>query len=278
MTENFSTAKEANRLALEHYAYFCHGGTHIEKIVPTFSQAKFFCHCRQSINEYYRNDFPGNTMSEEQLKKYKSILDEFEIDFYDLRCQKYKDGDKVGIKSPTGKVILPAKYDEIPELYDLFYRGWGRCMFNTVVVGGKYGIARYACNRNDFQGDINLEPEYDSIYRYFGYKRMAFFVVEQGGKKGLYNPWSKKFIIPIEQDEIYEVMDWDSCIVFQRDGKYGLLQDRLMTDNIFDDVDIRSEDYAKVPHNGDWYYLNCKGELTTEEDEAYFGSWSDYCK
>ena len=47
------------------------------------------------------------------------------------------------------------------------------------------------------------------------------------------------------------------------------------TGTIFDDIDIRSEQFAKGKIEDEWYFVKWDGKPTKNEDEAWSGSWYD---
>ena len=49
----------------------------------------------------------------------------------------------------------------------------------------------------------------------------------------------------------------------------------ISTDIIFDQLDIRSEEYARGLIGGDWYWVDHEGNPTKDISRRHFGGWYD---
>lgn len=110
---------------------------------------------------------------------------------------------------------------------------------------------------------------YSDIYLYLMGCDDPAFVCEKDGKKGLVDA-SGNYILPCEQDEIYETWGMQALIPFRRNGLYGLYQNGVCTDAAFQDLDLDEEREIKVKMQGKWGWVDKQGLFTQEESEAYF--------
>lgn len=173
---------------------------------------------------------------------------------------KAEDGKK-GLCDCNGKLLVPALFDDIPERYTQLNRG----NYIPVVRSGKYYLY-------DICRHILSSKAYDNIFRYICEDEC--FVVVNNGKVGLLNR-RLEIIVPVEMDEIYEMQDIDSCVVFTKEGKWGAYQFGRYASPIFDDLEVWSEQYVKVWLCGVQGWIDCDGNFTEDESMAYFGSWYD---
>ncbi|MEJ2489196.1 MAG: WG repeat-containing protein, partial [Sulfurovaceae bacterium] len=129
-------------------------------------------------------------------------------------------GDKVGLYTKEGKLILEAKYDDIATYDEDNFRFLIRDEYDkinktfiTMKFEGKYGII-------DKKGKEIAPPQYDHIY-YF----------KQGlAKVALYGKWGyidskNRVIIPIKYDVVYGFERGGLCKV-KLDDKYGYVNQK----------------------------------------------------
>lgn len=270
------TAREVNRLAMLHYEYhYDENGEPHKRTLPTPEQAEDYVQCVRMLQHYYENIEP---LSDEQLKELETKREMYDALHLDMRNTVFEENGKKGLKSATGKLLVPALYDAFPELYDdTIYRGWGYNWCCPVVVGRKYGLVQYACAKNRNQSTLITPCKYDIIFRYFGLWQ-SYFVCQMNGKYGLLEPHKGGEVIPCLQDEIYAAEDFDGIVAFKRDGKYGLYSPGHCTDAIFEDVKLQSEDYVVATIGKTFGYIDKSGNLTHFRQEAFFGSWNDLDK
>ena len=171
-----------------------------------------------------------------------------------------EDGKK-GLKDCNGNLIVPALFDDIPEIYSQHRRG----NLIPVVKNGEFHLY-------DILHQSLMPQKYDRVFRYFSEE--GCFVVINNGKKGLING-QLETIIPIEMDEIYEKQDTEGCIVFTKGDKWGAYHFGQYAPPVFERMEVESEEYVKVWLNGVQGWIDCNGNFTKDESLAYFGSWYD---
>lgn len=111
---------------------------------------------------------------------------------------------------------------------------------------------------------------YSDIYLYLmGWDEDPAFVCEQNGKKGLVDG-AGNYILPCEQDEIYENLSMETLIPFRRNGLWALVQNGTCTDAVFQDVDLEYGEYCRVRLDGKWGWVDKQGVFTLDEDKASF--------
>ena len=115
----------------------------------------------------------------------------------------------------------------------------------------------------------DLRDKYDEIKIYEGGRLDYYYgILDSNGNE----------IAPVIMDEVHEMIDADGCIPLVKDGKWGLVHLGLYVEPIYDKMEIWSEEYVKVWLNGVQGWLDIKGQFTTEESQAYIGSWYDFEK
>ena len=122
----------------------------------------------------------------------------------------------------------------------------------------------------------DLCSKYDEIKNYEG-GRLDYYLAKKNGKYGILDSKGNE-ITPVIMDEVHEMIDTDGCIPLVKDGKWGLVHFYDYVAPIYDKMEIRSEEYVKVWLNGVQGWLDNKGQFTTEESQAYIGSWYDFEK
>jgi hypothetical protein len=168
----------------------------------------------------------------------------------------------------TGEILVPALFDDIPEDYNCVSQ-IDATIHTIPVVKDK----KFALYLTDGNGSLVTEFIYDNMYFFF-YTSGIYYVVEREGKKGLIRPNGEE-IVSCEVDEFYEQIDIDGIIPFRKGQKWGLLHFGVVTDIIFDDLEIESECYAKGKIGDDWFFINGDGKPVKNYDEAWLGSWYD---
>lgn len=113
------------------------------------------------------------------------------------------------------------------------------------------------------------QRDYDDIYLYLMGCDDPAFVCEKDGKKGLVDA-SGNYILPCEQDEIYENFGMEAMIPFCRNGLFGLYQKGVCTDAAFQNLDIDDERCSKVKMDGKWGWVDEQGLFTQDESKAFF--------
>lgn len=188
----------------------------------------------------------------------------------------FTENGKVGLKTTTGDILIPAEYDDIPEVYDRTDQRFGMppvCC--PVVKDGRYGLYMICSSKHD--GGLLTKTWYDKVYGYFSLW-VPYYVCVKDGKLGLLDTIMGREVIPCEMDEIYESLDFDGCVVFRKGDKYGLMYGNTSTHPIYDDIILWSEEYVKVLRDDKLYWIDENGRETENELEAFFGSWYDSTK
>lgn len=184
------------------------------------------------------------------------------IQRYDWYDTIFEENGKYGTKDVTGKVLLPAKYDGIGELYHQIYDG---NIPRAAQLNGKYGLLLA-----DGRGLEILPFEYDEI-SYLSI--LPYYIVKKGNKCGIVRK-DGKVIAPCIIDEICHING--NCIIFKVNVKYGLIDcscGDLYVEPQFDNVEIvDSEQPYTVTKDGVEGCVNKKGEfMTAEESQDYCG-------
>lgn len=188
----------------------------------------------------------------------------------------FTENGKVGLKTISDDILIPAEFDSISEVYDRTDQRWGmQPVCYPIVKDAKAGLYMI-CSRMR-EGRLLTKIWYDKIYRYYSLW-VPYYVCIRGGKLGLLDTYMAREVIPCEMEEIYESLDFDGSVVFRKGDKYGLMFGNIATQPAYDDIILQSEDFARVLRNDKWYWINENGEETENKQEAFFGSWYDSSK
>lgn len=158
----------------------------------------------------------------------------------------FLDGSAMGFADSTGKVIIPAQYEDV----STFRNGLA-----TVRLNGKYGLINKA-------GKEILAPEYNSISDYAcGVMWLGtdegYYLINQDGKRVLPDTYEKAFAFTASQDRL----------PIEKDGKIAFFdpQGNQVTDFDYDRVGRFFEGVAPVLSLGGddegWGIIDMKGEL-----------------
>jgi hypothetical protein len=240
---------------------------------PTIEQAKAFVDCAQRQRECcLARCYGGRHTTYEEEQEINRLFDKFEEMALDMRDVIFIEDGKQGLRRVTGELIVPAVFDKIPERYDYVSQiGVDMQLIKSVPV---ISDNKYALCRIDGQGTLVTDFVYDKIFRYF-YGSSNLFVVERNGKKGLLDDCTGEVVVPCEMDEFYEQMDTDGIIPYNQGKKWGMVHFGVSTGAVFNDIDIRSEMFAKAKVGDEWFFVDGEGKPTKDEYEAWFGSWYD---
>ena len=282
--KDYETAEQVNRYAQQHASTFYNrksdaigDGDILPRHMPTAEQTKEYISVSKSLHLYYEGRLH---LTDKEAHKMRKTLEEYQNMELDMRDVVYEEDGKVGIKDLEGNILVPALFDAIPELYVNRHidDGWGQLSWcYPVVKNGKHYLYMLPIRKNPEGGLLTKQEGYDRIYRYYGL-RIAYFVCERNGKKGLLDPYMSRECIPCEMDEIYDSLDFDGCIPFKKDNKWGLYFGGAATAPIFDELNICSEEYARVRLANQWGWIDENAKFTTDQSAAFFGSWSNITK
>ena len=180
----------------------------------------------------------------------------------------YKENNKLGIISYTGKIIAKAEYDSIESL--LYKEG-------SLVVGvdGKYGII-------NIEGKEVIKPEYDSITAdgYFEeetqYQKAGFVVgkrKEEGYRYG-YITNNGKTLLETQYNEINRIIqiDGDDIYLFaSKNGQVGVYNNNnLIIKHYYEEIDYNKQnELFIVKKNNKQGVINIKGEEVLKLEYDY---------
>ena len=259
--------------------------------------------CREEFESHFAPNVQifhgGHRMNNRTLDQ---IVLPFVENLLDCRNSKYKKGDWVKFISDQPSVYLSRYADGdckieheehigIIKNVHTIMKGWYSYAIETIPVLWLCHIdeGEIICKLSDEQikaikekydnvlspvGD--LSSKYDEIKNYEG-GRLDYYLAKKNGKYGILDSRGNE-ITPVIMDEVHEMIDTDGCIPLVKDGKWGLVHFYDYVAPIYDKMEIRSEEYVKVWLNGVQGWLDNKGQFTTEESQAYIGSWYDFEK
>ncbi len=240
-----------------------------KRVKPTEEQAREYVKCVKTLQCYYENRYPEGIerITPDEYPELSKKEEEFAEMALDMRDIIFEENGKVGLRSVTGEVLVPALFDEIPERYDCISEIKEPCGRVPVVKDHKYALCK-----TDGKGTLVTDFVYDRIFRYF-WSNFQYFITVNGGKKGVI-AWTGEEIVPCEMDEIYEMIDSDGCIPLRKGDKWGLVYCDIETEVIYDDYKFDGE-MAMVKKEDKWYYINNEGQPVTRIEEACFLSTYD---
>ena len=129
----------------------------------------------------------------------------------------------------------------------------------------KWGILRI----DGDNGMWELKPEFDFISC-----PNLLVACKKENKWGVLNTSTNEWLLPIELDDIAlndGFLFSNGVAFYTKDGKEGvLLSTGEFTKAIFDEIEYDIEEYIKVRIGDVWGYIDEKGQLTEEIEEAYF--------
>lgn len=268
------TAESINKFVLANYEeYQPYSDVPAKKRVkPTEEQAREYVKCVKTLQCFYENRYPEGMekISWDEYHVLSKKEEEFAEMALDMRDVVFEENGKVGLRSVTGELLVPAIFDEIPERYDCISEIQEPCGRIPVVRDHKYALCE-----TDGKGTLVTDFSYDRIFRYF-WSRFQYFITVNGGKKGVIDI-SGEEIVPCEMDEIYEMIDLDGCMPLRKGDKWGLVFYDVATEVIYDDYKIESE-MGMVKKDGKWYYIDYNGQPVTKREKGCFISTYDASK
>lgn len=221
----------------------------------------------EQIQEYLAIFDKINTDFEQmELEEVEELLqqkEEFEMNF-DTSCVSFEKDGLYGLKDFTGKVIIPAEYDDTWNCnYDLLGS------FNLgVQKGGKWAIIA-----SDGSGKLLTGFDYDSL-EYDG----DMFICEKKGKMGLLDEEGSP-ILPCEMESIESLSD--ELVSYVKNGKTGFVYTNTETGDItkipasYDEFEIEDGRIISVTAGGDKGYVDKNGKFTTIRQEAWLVLFQD---
>ena len=207
---------------------------------------------------------PNQEKEEEWYLKEETPEEEKQRDLYNILIntlwedEKYCENGKYGIKDCRGRVILPSEYDNcLGGLSSAAYISPEE-MIIAVKQNGKWGIVK----RNSALEQV-VSFKYDSIEDTLN----GVYITNIGelygiiGKRGIE-------ILPTIMEDIYQP-SFEGHIIYKQDGKYGFrLKNKSRSTELFDEVNLDSEEYLSVCCNGEWGYIDEMAQFTTDAEKA----------
>ena len=199
LKEKYLTAKQNHFLAMNSMAYWWDDErkTWRQRTKPTPAQAADYLECVKASRQ-------------SQVRQYEAM-------HLDMRDVSFWQNGRCGLRQADGQLLIPPIDATVTERYDridTLRESQGRVWCVPVRRGDKYALCTM-----DGSGTLLTDFVYDHIFRYFG-GRVATFVVEQDGRKGLISQHDGQLLIPCEMDEIYEMPDTDAAVPFKKNGKW----------------------------------------------------------
>jgi hypothetical protein len=180
---------------------------------------------------------------------------------YDWSTYVVKEGDKIGLKTKEGEIILPPQIDDIRQLME---KEPQKGDLVVAQVKGKWGIIAA-----DGKGTWIIEPGYDKI----GYPNNLTYV-QKDGKYGVLDLSKREFLIPLACDKIWDDMGFmftNGIGYYEKGGKIGVIDESgRFTDAVFEDVDGEPEGLVKVKYNGKWGFVREDNGFTEMEAEGFY--------
>lgn len=200
-------------------------------------------------------------LAKEEFDEANKLQNEFfEIENnYDLFDQTYQEGEKVGVKDVTGKILVPAIYHGFSELFSYSIK-------RGEPLAAQNADGKFALVATDGTGKPLTEFAYDMICcKHYTSFYTCCKNTSEGLKMGLLNKKGRE-IVPCEMDYIYEISN--DIICFERNGKFGLITIwGLYIAPIYDEMTEDKEDQVYVRKGNHWGYLNEKGMFIPKEDK-----------
>jgi hypothetical protein len=213
--------------------------------------------------EETRRPTPADYLKRNELAQDENQMDEY-VDFMnsiDWSSSLIGEEGNHGLKNALGEVIIPVHYEDFAILSDA-----------EISIGdpiatkkdGKWGVLEAGLEEKWL-----VQPQFD----YVGHPA-RFFSVRLEDKWGIYELETGDYKVPPICDQVemlpgFVFMNGLGCYTIN--GKKGLIDDDgQLTAALFDEVDLEPDENVKVRIGSKWGFVNEKGVLTEDEDEAYF--------
>ena len=199
---------------------------------------------------------------EEIIKKFgKGSEEHMEIlTSFNWQTQLFQEGEKYGLKTPLGEVILDAGYEDFKMMTSEELKKGDRVVAQQ---NGMWGVLIAGT-----PGTWIIEPEYDNI----GYPNNITFLVK-GDEWKITDLENRKMIVEGCED----VSQWNGFMFangvsfFKKNSKYGvIMMDGKHTEAVFEEFDFDPDLHIKVKLDGKWGVIDENDQFTEEEDDAYY--------
>lgn len=223
---------------------------------------------RAALSELAKNSDPSDS---EYYSRLADIRDW--ISCYRWYPELVFEGDKCGIVSLLGEVILPVEFEDI-KFFDFLIE---KQSVVSTKKNGKWGLVKIYTGENVT----------GFIYDYMPLVSANIIPVMKNGKWG-YIRESGEFFTPIEYDIIFnmryytpiyfntqstdgEITLIDGISLFEKGGRYGVTNGIEISNPVFDEIyPINSDVFISGKRDGVIGYIDKEGEFTTDYEMAYW--------
>lgn len=223
---------------------------------------------RAALSELAKNSDPSDS---EYYSRLADIRDW--ISCYRWYSELVFEGDKCGIVSLLGEVILPVEFEDI-KFFDFLIE---KQSVVSTKKNGKWGLVKIYTGENVT----------GFIYDYMPLVSANIIPVMKNGKWG-YIRESGEFFTPIEYDIIFnmryytpiyfntqstdgEITLIDGISLFEKGGRYGVTNGIEISNPVFDEIyPINSDVFISGKRDGVIGYIDKEGEFTTDYEMAYW--------
>lgn len=180
----------------------------------------------KAVNEKNEQLFTDYSEGVEAIQNYDSQNNLW----YEKTCLKVKKSGKYGLIDFSGKILLPAEYDEITPVIGVE---------NSLITkkDGKYGLVSST-------GSIIINNEYEQISALTKNYEDGYIVKNSEGKIGVIGA-NKKIALPIEYDDIKPVYA-NSKYIAKADGKWQIVDTQNNTKENFEYDDVAGIDNENI--------------------------------
>ena len=178
-----------------------------------------------------------------------------EYNWYDMP---FEENRRIGIKDALGKVIVPAKFDDYVETYNLNFRRASVAM----ELNGKDVLVK-----TDGSGEVLPGTECDAIV---SMPFSHYFAMYKGGKFAIFAANGKMYVDFI----CTSCSDFSNGLaVYEADGKKGVIYTNgTVLPAKFDEIDSPElESCLSVRVGDEWGFIDQDGNFTTDDEEAFWG-------
>lgn len=217
-----------------------------------------------------RENIKNNSMEKEQKpkatqKEFDQLVKLEEMDALDF-INSYRwypeivyEGDKCGIVSVLGKVVLPTEFEDIK----FFASAIEKQSVATAQKNGKWGLVKTYTGESvtgfiyDYMPPVsaNIIP---------GMKNGKWWYIKNTGE----------LFTPMEFDMIFTdngVSFMNGISIFKKDGRYGVTDGLEISKPVFDEIDIvELDEFISGTRDGIRGYIDQEGEFTADEEKAYW--------
>lgn len=171
-----------------------------------------------------------------------------------------REGNRVGLKTPGGEVILPPRFEDLHIRYTRLWKG----VRVVVKQNGKWGMMVA-----DGTGTWILPPRFD----YVGQPDILV-PLSKKGKWGVFNMIKNRYLIPLQCDSLsvaYGYMFTNGIGQYERKGKKGVITEKgAFTKALFEEIRGIPGGPVEVKYKSKWGYINQKNRFTPARHKAHY--------